>query len=79
MTQFEKLVAKFISNPSSLRFSQIHKILIKFGFELTKINGSHHLYQNIALPYDLSIPVHNGDCKNIYKQQAAEIIKKLSN
>ncbi len=77
MNKLQKNLAKFLRNPNSLRYSEIHKILIKFGFEHKRISGSHNIYQNITLPANLTIPVHGNDCKDIYKKEAAKIINKI--
>ncbi|MCK5471899.1 hypothetical protein KAI54_01795 [Candidatus Gracilibacteria bacterium] len=78
MNKFQKNLAKFFRNPKSLRYPEIHKILIGFGHEHKRISDSHNIYQNTTLPADLSIPVHGNDCKDIYKKEAAKIIKKIT-
>ncbi|MDD3066875.1 MAG: type II toxin-antitoxin system HicA family toxin [Candidatus Gracilibacteria bacterium] len=77
MNQSQKVLAKFLRNPTSLRYSEVHKILIEFGFQHKRISGSHNIYQNITLPADISIPIHNNDCKDVYKKEVAKIIKKI--
>jgi predicted RNA binding protein YcfA (HicA-like mRNA interferase family) len=39
--------------------------------------GSHKKFKHSSLVTDLVIPVHNNDCKDFYKTQAAKIVKKL--
>jgi predicted RNA binding protein YcfA (HicA-like mRNA interferase family) len=34
------------------------KILEKFGWELKRINGSHHIFVKIGNPARISVPVH---------------------
>ena len=77
MTRIEKIIRKFIDRPVSLRFSEIKKVLEYFGFELIMAKGSHKKFKHTALEIDLIIPVHNNDCKNFYKIQAAKFVKNL--
>jgi predicted RNA binding protein YcfA (HicA-like mRNA interferase family) len=77
MTQNEKLLAKFLENPTALRFAQIEKILLRFGFSRRKGKGSHQNFTHQSLQIFLIFPVHNGDCKNCYKIYNAKILQKF--
>ena len=76
MTKKEKLLEKFMSNPSSLHYSDIEKILIEKGFEKIPAKGSHQKFKHPSLSSDLIIPIHNNDCKEFYKKLAMKIIKE---
>jgi predicted RNA binding protein YcfA (HicA-like mRNA interferase family) len=39
-----KLLAKIRNNPRAVRFEELTKLLEWYGFELKRINGSHHAY-----------------------------------
>lgn len=78
MTQNQKLIEKFLANPSSVRFSKIEKILFILGFfELKMKGGSHRKFKHALLKDDLVIPVHNNDCKDFYKEQIAKKIRQF--
>lgn len=78
MTKHEKLIQKFLKNPSSLRFSQIEKTLSMAGFmEINVKSGSHRKFKHVLLQNDLIIPVHNNDCKDFYKKQAAKCLLSI--
>lgn len=77
MNRKVKKLEKFLKNPGSLRFAQIHVLLLDLGFKHKRISGSHHFYQNAKLSADISIPTHNNDCKQVYKKLASKLIKKL--
>jgi len=78
MTKIEKTVKQFLTRPASLRYSEIEKVLKYHGFEVIMAKGSHKKFKHTSLKADLVIPVHNNDCKDFYKIQAAKIIKNLS-
>ena len=77
MTSLEKLKNKFITNPSSLRYKDIEKILLYLGFKKISTKGSHTKFKHHKLGKDLIVPIHNNDCKEFYKKQIKKIIQKL--
>ncbi|MBS9775271.1 type II toxin-antitoxin system HicA family toxin [Candidatus Gracilibacteria bacterium] len=78
MTQYEKLLQKFLDNPKSLKVKEIIKILEKEGFTRSGGVGSHNLYEKGE--FSVNFPIHNNDCKNIYKKQALkEYLKSKEN
>lgn len=77
MSQKEKLIKKFLRNPSSVKFKQLILILLYSGFEKISAKGSHVKFKHNKLQEDLIIPVHNNDCQDFYKEQAKTFIEKL--
>jgi predicted RNA binding protein YcfA (HicA-like mRNA interferase family) len=80
MTQREKLVDKFLKNPSSIRYAQLRAVLEHYGFIEISAKGSHVKFKHPKLSNDLIIPLHNNECKDFYKKQAKnfiDIITKL--
>jgi len=75
MSKQEKLVLKFLNNPASLTFGEIEKILLRFGFEKIQGKGSHIRFKKSDLRIELVFPVHNNDCKEIYKKEAKKVIE----
>lgn len=77
MTAKEKLINKFLANPQSLKYRQIEKIILSFDFVKIEAKGSHKKFKHYKLENDLTIPIHNNDCKNFYKKQVANTLKTL--
>jgi len=75
MGRKEKLLKKFLERPESLRYRQIKKILHWFGIRKVSAKGSHVRFVREDCNVDISIPVHNNDCKKDYKKLVAKIIK----
>ena len=46
MTQIEKLYIRLVQSRAAMRFADFERILKAFGFELDRINGSHHIYKH---------------------------------
>jgi len=76
MTKKDKLIQKFLKNPTSLHYQEIEKILLKFGFQKIHAKGSHNKFKHPLLQNDLIIPIHNKDCKSFYKKYSAKIVKQ---
>jgi predicted RNA binding protein YcfA (HicA-like mRNA interferase family) len=75
MVRKEKLLEEFLRNPNSLRYYEIEKLLLYLGFTKANIRGSHIKFRHHLLERNLIIPIHDGDCKIVYKQMIAKIIK----
>jgi predicted RNA binding protein YcfA (HicA-like mRNA interferase family) len=74
MSQIDKLITKFTINPTSLKYIEIKKILLYHGFIKKQGKGSHVYFKNINHKMVLCFPLHNNDCKNIYKEKT---LKKI--
>lgn len=72
MTRFDNIIKKFLENPSSLRYSQIEKILIQTNHIKIPAKGSHVKFKHPDLNTDLIIPIHNNDCRPFYKNLTAK-------
>ena len=77
MSQIEKLLEKFLSNPEVLKYKELDKVLIYLGFVLVPAKGSHKKYKHQNFSSDIIIPVHNNECKNFYKKETHKKIKDL--
>lgn len=76
MNQKNKILEKFVRNPSSLKYKAIENILLHLGFIKIEAKGSHKKFKHFLIPNDLIIPVHGNDCKEFYKKYIAKIIKE---
>jgi predicted RNA binding protein YcfA (HicA-like mRNA interferase family) len=61
---------------SDERFSEIRKLLERHGWELKRINGSHHIFHGQGRPI-LSIPVHKNRVKAIYRRKIEQAIRSV--
>ena len=77
MSQIEKLLARFMKTPQTVRYADIERILHSLGFEKVPAKGSHVKWKHHQLRHDVIIPIHSGECKTFYKQQVLEQIHAL--
>jgi len=79
MTKQDKQLDKFLDNPNGTRYAIIEKLLISNNFEKVSGKGSHQIFKHPsmgALDY-LTMPVHNNECKNLYKRKAARFLSEI--
>lgn len=57
--------------PSPVRFAVVKKLLESKGYALTRIHGSHHIFEK-AGQRPQSIPVHNNQVLHVYYRKAKE-------
>ncbi len=72
--KFEKLVQKFKDSPTSLRYSEIQKILLALGFISRQGKGSHEIFKKNDC--EIVFSLHGKDVKDGYKKMT---LKKLQN
>lgn len=42
-----------------MRPKELMKLLLRNGWKVVRIEGSHHIYQHPTLPGSISLPLHN--------------------
>lgn len=77
MTKKDKLLNKFLTNPQSLKYPEIERILLDLGFKKIQAKGSHIKFRNSLFKLYFTFSVHNNDCYPIYKIEAAKLINNL--
>lgn len=60
---------------SDIRFAKIEKILTESGWRLSRNNGSHHIFTGPGRP-TISIPVHKGKVKDVYRRIVEKAIRE---
>lgn len=72
----KKLLLKIINNPNNVRFSELMKCVDFFGFNLDRINGSHHIFVNPRIPELLNLQNVKGKAKPYQIKQFVELIER---
>ncbi len=74
MSRYEKLLQEIENSPINVRFEILEKILLKNGFVLQSINGSHHIYKNGE--FQITLPKHK-PMKVFYVKKVLKILKEI--
>ena len=77
MTQIEKLYAQLLASRTSMRFRDFQRILKAFGFELDRVNGSHHQYKHPLASRPLSIQPRGNEAKPYQVDQFLDIVEEF--
>lgn len=55
-----KLLEKVISGSKNIQFDELVTLIEAFGFTLSRINGSHHIFQHPEIPEIINIQNKKG-------------------
>ncbi len=73
-----KLFQKLLSSPKNIRFSEATACAEAFGFRLTRINGSHHIYVHPEVRELINLQDVNGQAKPYQVKQLLQIIERYN-
>ena len=69
MWKREKIKTEFLDSPRSLSYSQIQSFLVEEWFEVIQWKWSHAKIKYKKTWVTFIVPIHNGDCKWVYKDE----------
>ena len=71
-----KLLDKALNSPSNLRFAEMVDLVEAFGFHLSRINGSHHIFVHSAVRELINIQDVNGHVKPYQVRQFLRLVER---
>lgn len=77
MTKQEKRLKKIKQNPRHVRFDDLDRVLIHYGFERTQSGKGTSHYYYILEEYRLSIPYKRPFLKVVYVKEALKILEEI--
>jgi HicA-like toxin of HicAB toxin-antitoxin system len=57
-------------------FTEFCRLIERFGFELRRVSGSHHIYRHSEVPRPLSLQPRNGEAKPYQIAQFLDIVEE---
>jgi predicted RNA binding protein YcfA (HicA-like mRNA interferase family) len=78
MTKKQKLIQKLLSGSKNIRFSEAQTAIVAFGFHLTRISGSHHIYTHPDVSELINLQNINGKAKPYQIKQFLEIVERYN-
>jgi predicted RNA binding protein YcfA (HicA-like mRNA interferase family) len=73
---FKKNLEKLMREPTEMRVEELCNILIKSGYRLKNINGSHYQFEH-KKSLKITFPCHQGKVKKYYLKNIKRIIMPL--
>jgi predicted RNA binding protein YcfA (HicA-like mRNA interferase family) len=71
-----KLLARIINNPRSVRFSDAVVLVEAFGFHLSRVRGSHHLFVHPGIAELVNFQEVHGQAKPYQVRQFLKIVER---
>lgn len=80
MSKREKLRQKLRNNPKDATLQEVETLLFAFGFERTRVQGSHHIYEyrDGKIVRKIVIAVHGRKLKSVYVRRAVEMVDSFA-
>ncbi len=73
-----KLLQKLLTGSKNIRFSEASSCAEVFGFQLSRINGDHHIYVHKEIPELVNLQDLGGKAKPYQVKQLLEIIERYN-
>ena len=70
-----KLLQKLLSGTKNIRFSEAMACAEAFGFQLDRVNGSHHIFMHQGIPELLNLQNVKGKAKPYQIKQLLQLIE----
>ena len=73
-----KLLHKAISSPESVRFDEMGTLVEAFGFRLSRVNGSHHIYVHPEVRELVNLQNVGGKAKPYQIRQFLRLVERYN-
>ena len=73
-----KLLAKALSGTKNLRFADVVTLVKAFGFRLSRVKGSHHIFVHSKVRELVNLQDVGGKAKPYQVQQLLEIVERYN-
>ncbi|MCL4304265.1 MAG: type II toxin-antitoxin system HicA family toxin [Anaerolineae bacterium] len=74
----QKLLEKALSKPNNMRFSEMVSLAEAFGFRLSRVNGSHHIFIHPQVPELVNLQEVKGQAKPYQIRQFLQLVERYS-
>jgi predicted RNA binding protein YcfA (HicA-like mRNA interferase family) len=72
----QKLLEKILSSSKNIRFNDFVRLVEGFGFELSRVNGSHHIFEHPNVPEILNLQNRKGQVKPYQIRQFLQLVEQ---
>ncbi len=76
--QKEKLFKRILKHPVNVSFADFVLIVEAFGFQLSRISGSHHIFKHASIPELINIQDVDGQVKPYQVRQFLSLVERYS-
>ena len=72
----KKLLARAMSGPGNMPFKELVSLVEAFGFVLSRVKGSHHIYTHSAIPELVNLQNVKGKAKPYQIRQFLRLVER---
>ena len=72
----QKLLEKILSGSKNIRFDEFVSLIEAFGFELSRVRGSHHIFEHPNVPEILNLQNSKGQVKPYQVRQFLQLVEQ---
>jgi predicted RNA binding protein YcfA (HicA-like mRNA interferase family) len=72
----QKLLLKILTNPKNVHFNDMVSLVMAFGFQLDRVNGSHHIFTHPNLTELVNLQEVNGQAKPYQIRQFLKLVEQ---
>jgi len=76
MVSRKKILARALSAPANMSFKDLVSLVEAFGFALSRVNGSHHIYTHSDIPELVNIQNVKGKAKPYQIRQFLRLVER---
>ena len=73
-----KLLGKILAGSKNIRFNDFVTLVEAFGFELSRVRGSHHIFEHPNVPDILNLQNHKGQVKPYQIRQFLQLVEQYN-
>lgn len=78
MGKKEKLLRKLLSGSKNVRFDEMVSLIEAFGFRLSRVRGSHHIFEHPEIPDMVNLQSVKGQAKPYQIRQFLIVIEQYN-
>ena len=71
-----KLLNKILTGSKNIRFDDLVFLVEGFGFELSRVRGSHHIFEHPDIPEILNLQNDKGQAKPYQVRQFLDLVER---
>ena len=73
-----KTLEKILSGSRNLRFEDLRRLVEAFGFRLSRISGSHHIFTHADIPELMNLQEVHGEAKPYQIRQFLTLVERYN-
>jgi predicted RNA binding protein YcfA (HicA-like mRNA interferase family) len=74
--KIQKLLQKILNNPNNIRFLEVKSLVEAFGFKLSRVSGSHHIFTHEEIKEIVNLQNVNGQAKSYQIKQFLKLVER---